>query len=120
MDRQRQMGFTLYELMITVTVVAVILAFGIPNLRDFTLNGRMTSTANDLHAAFMMARTEARQEQRHDLCQRGPDRHRHLRRHLEPGLRRIYRHQRGPGERRRRGGSPDPPARRYWRAAAGS
>lgn len=59
MDRQRQMGFTLYELMITVTVVAVILAFGIPNLRDFTLNGRMTSTANDLHAAFMMARTEA-------------------------------------------------------------
>jgi prepilin-type N-terminal cleavage/methylation domain-containing protein len=59
MDKQRQMGFTLYELMITVMVVAVILAFGIPNLREFTLNGRMTSTANDLHAAFMMARTEA-------------------------------------------------------------
>ncbi len=59
MDKQRQMGFTLYELMITVMVVAVILAFGIPNLRQFTLNSRMTSTANDLHAAFMMARTEA-------------------------------------------------------------
>ena len=59
MDKQRQMGFTLYELMITVTVVAIILAFGIPNLRQFTLNSRMTSTANDLHAAFMMARTEA-------------------------------------------------------------
>ena len=59
MDKRRQAGFTLYELMITVMVVAVILTFGIPNLRQFTLNSRMTSTANDLHAAFMMARTEA-------------------------------------------------------------
>ena len=59
MDKQRQMGFTLYELMITVTVVAIVLAFGIPNLRQFTLNSRMTSAANDLHATFMMARTEA-------------------------------------------------------------
>ena len=53
------MGFTLYELMITVAIVALILAFGIPNLREFTLNSRMTSTANDLQAAFTMARTEA-------------------------------------------------------------
>lgn len=59
MGKRRQAGFTLYELMITVMVVAVILTFGIPNLRQFTLNSRMTSTANDLHAAFMMARTEA-------------------------------------------------------------
>jgi type IV fimbrial biogenesis protein FimT len=59
MDKQRQMGFTLYELMITVMVVAIILSFGIPNLRQFTLNSRMTSAANDLHATFMMARTEA-------------------------------------------------------------
>lgn len=53
------MGFTLYELMITVAIVALILAFGIPNLREFTLNSRMTSAANDLQAAFTMARTEA-------------------------------------------------------------
>ena len=53
------MGFTLYELMITVAIVALVLAFGIPNLREFTLNSRMTSTANDLQAAFTMARTEA-------------------------------------------------------------
>jgi prepilin-type N-terminal cleavage/methylation domain-containing protein len=59
MDKHQQSGFTLYELMITLMVVAIILSFGIPNLRDFTLNSRMTSTANDLHAAFMMARTEA-------------------------------------------------------------
>ncbi len=59
MDKHQQTGFTLYELMITLTVVAIILSFGIPNLRDFTLNSRMTGTANDLHAAFQMARSEA-------------------------------------------------------------
>jgi prepilin-type N-terminal cleavage/methylation domain-containing protein len=59
MDKRRQQGFTLYELMITLMVVAIILSFGIPNLRSFTLNSRITGTANDLHAAFMMARTEA-------------------------------------------------------------
>lgn len=59
MNKRSQTGFTLYELMITLMVVAVILSFGIPNLRNFTLNSRMTGTANDLHAAFMMARSEA-------------------------------------------------------------
>jgi prepilin-type N-terminal cleavage/methylation domain-containing protein len=59
MDKHQQTGFTLYELMITLVVVGIILTFGIPNLRDFTLNSRMTSTANDLHAAFQMARSEA-------------------------------------------------------------
>lgn len=59
MDKRLHMGFTLYELMITVAIIALILAFGVPNLREFTLNSRMTSTANDLQAAFMLARTEA-------------------------------------------------------------
>jgi len=59
MDKRSQHGFTLYELMITLLVVGVILSFGIPNLRQFTLNSRMTSTANDIHASFLLARTEA-------------------------------------------------------------
>lgn len=59
MDKQSQQGFTLYELMITVMVVAVVLTFGIPNLTAFTQNSRMTATANDLHAAFQMARSES-------------------------------------------------------------
>ncbi len=52
-------GFTLYELLITVLVLGVILAFGIPNLTEFTQNSRMTSTANDLHASFHLARSES-------------------------------------------------------------
>jgi type IV fimbrial biogenesis protein FimT len=59
MDKQSQRGFTLYELMITVMIVGVILTFGIPNLNAFTQNSRMTSTANDLHAAFQLARSES-------------------------------------------------------------
>lgn len=35
------------------------LSYGLANLGDFTRNGRMTSTANDMHAAFHLARSEA-------------------------------------------------------------
>jgi len=59
MKNRYQGGFTLYELMITVLIVGVILAFGVPNFAAFTKNSRMTSTANDLHASFLMARSEA-------------------------------------------------------------
>ena len=59
MDKRTQHGFTLYELLITVLIVGVVLAFSIPNMRAFTQNSRMTSTANDLHAAFHLARSES-------------------------------------------------------------
>jgi len=59
MSRQRQHGFTLYELLITLLVVGIVLTLGIPNLSDFTRNGRITGTANDLHSSFMVARSEA-------------------------------------------------------------
>lgn len=59
MKKRQQRGFTLYELLITFLVVGVILALGVPNMAEFTQNSRMTSTANDLHAAFQLARSEA-------------------------------------------------------------
>lgn len=59
MDNRTQAGFTLYELLITVLVVGVILTFAVPNMQDFTRNSRMTSTANDMHAAFHLARSES-------------------------------------------------------------
>jgi len=52
-------GFTLYELMITLVIAGVVLSFGMSNLTEFTMNSRMTATANDLHAAFFMARSES-------------------------------------------------------------
>lgn len=59
MDTRTQRGFTLYELLITLAVVGIILTVGIPNLAAYTQNSRMTSTANDLHAAFQLARSES-------------------------------------------------------------
>jgi len=59
MKKRLQNGFTLYELLITFLVIGVILALGVPNMAEFTQNSRMTGTANDLHAAFLMARSEA-------------------------------------------------------------
>jgi type IV fimbrial biogenesis protein FimT len=59
MKFESQLGFTLYELLVTVMIVGIILTFGVPNLIQFTQNSRITSTANDLHAAFQLARSEA-------------------------------------------------------------
>jgi type IV fimbrial biogenesis protein FimT len=59
MKEYTQNGFTLYELMITLLIVGVVLTLGMPNLTAFTQNSRITTTANDLHAAFQVARSEA-------------------------------------------------------------
>ena len=59
MKLRNQSGFTLYELMVTLLIVGVVLSFGIPNMSAYTKNSRMTSTANDLHASFQLARSEA-------------------------------------------------------------
>lgn len=45
--------------MLTIGVAGAILAIGVPNLRQFILNNRMTGVANDLLAATHMARTES-------------------------------------------------------------
>ena len=60
MKKRTQTGFTLYELLITVLIVGVVLTLGVPNMAAFTANSRITSTANDLHAAFHMARERGR------------------------------------------------------------
>ena len=59
MNKSTQNGFTLYELLTTLLVAGVILTIGVPNFTEFRANTRMTSTANDLHAAFHLARTES-------------------------------------------------------------
>ena len=59
MKQRNQTGFTLYELLTTLLIVGVILTVGVPNMREFRQNARMTSTANNLHQAFHLARTES-------------------------------------------------------------
>jgi type IV fimbrial biogenesis protein FimT len=52
-------GFTLMELMIVLSLAAVILALGAPNFREFSRNNRLTTGANDLLASIQLTRTEA-------------------------------------------------------------
>ena len=59
MDTKREHGFTLYEVLITMLIVGIVLSVGIPNLSAFTANSRISTTANDLHSSFQVARSEA-------------------------------------------------------------
>jgi len=52
-------GFTLIELMLTVVVLSIVLGIGVPAFRNFILNNRLTTQANDFMAAVQMARSEA-------------------------------------------------------------
>jgi type IV fimbrial biogenesis protein FimT len=59
MSNTKQQGFTIYELLITMLMIGVILSIGVPSMSGFMQNSRITSTANDLHASFYLARSEA-------------------------------------------------------------
>lgn len=62
-------GFTLLELMTVIALVAVIMAFAVPSFREFGLNSRMTSAANDFLGSLQLARSEAiKRQQPVALC----------------------------------------------------
>jgi len=52
-------GFSMIELMVTLTVAAIIIGAAVPNLRNFLQNNRLTSAANDLLHSIQTARSEA-------------------------------------------------------------
>jgi len=52
-------GFTLIELIVTISVVAILLTIAIPNFQTFVLNNRLTGQANDMMTALNYARSEA-------------------------------------------------------------
>lgn len=57
--RHKQTGFTLIELMVTMTVGAVLMAVGVPSMRNFQRNSELASASNNLIAAVNVARGEA-------------------------------------------------------------
>lgn len=52
-------GFSLIELMVAITVVAIVSAVGIPALRNFTLQQRIGTTVQELQLDIALARSEA-------------------------------------------------------------
>jgi type IV fimbrial biogenesis protein FimT len=57
--RRHARGFTLVELMITVTIAVVLIMIAVPSFKTITLSNKLTTTANDLVGAINSARMEA-------------------------------------------------------------
>lgn len=52
-------GFTIIELLITVSVVGVLIAIAMPNYNSFVKNNCLTTTTNNLVTSMQIARSEA-------------------------------------------------------------
>jgi type IV fimbrial biogenesis protein FimT len=59
MNRARNAGFTLTELLVTLGIAAILAGLAAPNLRDFIRNSRLSDGVNDLLHSLQLARTEA-------------------------------------------------------------
>ena len=57
--KYRSRGFTLLELMVVLTLAAVILAIATPSFNNFRRNSRLTAVANDYLGSMQTARSEA-------------------------------------------------------------
>lgn len=56
---RRQQGFTLVELLIVLALSAALLGIGVPNLRTFIQNSRVTTQSNEVIGDLATARSEA-------------------------------------------------------------
>jgi len=57
-------GFTLLELIVAVTIVALLLGVGVPSFRALTMNGRLIAHTNEFVTSINMARSAAVRYQR--------------------------------------------------------
>jgi type IV fimbrial biogenesis protein FimT len=62
--KSRHTGFTLIELVITIALLGILLAWAIPNVRTFIKNARIVSVTNELVADIGLARQEAQRRGR--------------------------------------------------------
>lgn len=59
MTRSDDRGFTIIELMIVLSIVAVLASFALPAMRDLLLAGRVRGASSDFYSALIAARSEA-------------------------------------------------------------
>ena len=56
---KKNSGFTLVELLITIVIVGLLLAVGIPSLKTFMKGNQLVASSNELISAFNVTRSEA-------------------------------------------------------------
>jgi len=56
---RKDFGFTLLEMIITLTLISLVMAFGVPSMRDFVKNDRLVTQINTLVGHLAYARSEA-------------------------------------------------------------
>ncbi len=67
-------GFTLIEVMMSLVVLSILLAIGIPSFKNFADKDRITDTTNDLITAFQLGRSEAiRHRTKATICEANDD-----------------------------------------------
>jgi len=59
MEKTRTAGFSLIELMVTLSVAGILIAIMGPNMRVFMLNNQLSGGVNDILHSIQVARTEA-------------------------------------------------------------
>ncbi len=56
---KKNSGFTMIELMVTVGIIGIVMAFGVPSMQIYIKNDRLTSQINTLVGHLAYARSEA-------------------------------------------------------------
>ncbi|ASL01036.1 MULTISPECIES: GspH/FimT family pseudopilin [Xanthomonas] len=56
---QAQLGFSLIEMMVTIIVLAIVMAIAFPNFTALINSNRLSAAANELSASLQLARSEA-------------------------------------------------------------
>ena len=59
LSRRNQTAFTIIELLVTLSILGVLLAIALPNLRDFIVSNRLSSQVNGFVGLLNYARSEA-------------------------------------------------------------
>ena len=52
-------GFTLVELLVTLTILSIVTSFAVPTFSEAIRNNQLKSSANNLYSLFQYARAQA-------------------------------------------------------------